>query len=264
MKKNITILLSFIFLNSFGQKKSDAIQTYDLAVNYFREGKLREADSLFTISLQLEPNVDTYYNKALVSKKLDKFNEYCINLEYAKWHGDSEAGKLFNSDCNSFDSIFVTEDYKNATAESYFYKLKFVKSKYSSHQEFYRYDFKNLLNLAYEINNTDTSYIKLPKAIEDSITANIMNPINKIHRTNMKYPQAEKEMGIAGTVYIQFYVNKLGQTENIKVMRAPTGGSGLTKEVLRIMQLLPNFKPLIYQGNPINLKLILPVKFTLR
>ncbi|HEY0031322.1 MAG TPA: energy transducer TonB, partial [Bacteroidia bacterium] len=190
--------------------------------------------------------------------------EYCNNLEYAMWYGDKESGRLFDSDCNNVDSFFVTQNYSKADAQNYFYKLRFVKSKYSSQQEFYRYDKENNLDLAYEIYKNDTSYIKLPKQYMDSVVKLIMNPINKTIANNCVYPKESKNHNISGTVYVQFYINKVGKVETTRIMRAPMYGEALAIETLNLFSLLPQFKPFIYQGRPIRLKLQLPVKFTLK
>lgn len=268
MFTNFTVKTSLIFLfilytfNFFGQEKSEAIKKYDLGVNYFREGKFREADSLFSLSLQLEPNMDAFFNKAVVNKKQGDLIGYCTNLELASRYGDKEATKLFSSDCKIVDSFFVTEDYKKANIENYFYKIKITKYKYVMHQEFFRYDKKNQLDLSYEVIDADTAYIMLPKVNMDNIITTVMEPIYKTIRSQIKYPQKEKEAGISGTVYLQFYINKLGIVENIKVLRTPT--YGLAEEALRIIKFLPHFKPHIYEGNAVRIKLILPVKFTLK
>jgi tetratricopeptide (TPR) repeat protein len=262
MKFILNIFFIFFTLSFYGQGESIAVKQYELAVTYFQEGKLTQADSLFTLSIESEPNPDAYYNKAIVNKKLGNSTVYCENLNNAVWYEDKEASKLYTSDCVIIDTFFVFENYKKASPENYFYKLKFIKSKYSSDQKFYRYDNRNKLDLAYEIVNHDTAYISFPKAFMDSILTPTLLAINKIVFTEIHYPELEKEKQISGTVFLQFYINKIGITGDIKILRTPT--KGLAAEAARLVKLLPTLNPIIYMGKPVKMQMNLPIKFTLR
>ena len=258
----VTILLCYTF-NFFGQNKSESIKQYDLGVSYFKSGNLKEADSLFKRSIESEPNADTYYNEAVVNKMQGDLKGYCENLDASSGYGDNEADKLYTSDCLVTDSFFVTENYKKASIESYFYKLEFIKSKYTSYQAFYRYDNKGKLDLAYEISDNDTAYISLPKPLMDSVIKQIINPIYKIVQTQIKYPSGEKNVGVSGTVFLQFYIDKFGNTsEKIKIIKAPS--KGLALEAAKIIRMLPQLKPIVYEGKAVKIRMILPVMFSLR
>ena len=99
-------------------KNKQAIATYQLGVKSFRQGKLQEADSLFTVSIAAEPHVDAFYNKAMVNKKLGNSSTYCTNIQLAKELEDKESTKLFFSDCCTIDSFYVTNDYKKTTSDN--------------------------------------------------------------------------------------------------------------------------------------------------
>ena len=267
MKKHITIIiLSFFWCDSFSQKKSEGLKAYDLGVIYFNQEKLKEADSLFEISAKLEPNADVFYNKAMVNKKLGNFTDYCYNLSYAIHYGDRESYKLFSCDCIKVDSFYVTESYKKADSDKYFYKLRFIKASFNLTQEFYKYDNKNQLLLSYEIDkNNDTSYTHFSKNIWDSLIINqIYNPSYFFIQKNIKYPEAEKEAQIQGKVFIQFYINKNGKIEGPKVIKIPAGGINLATEALRVIKILPNYKPVMFNGNNVKMKVIMPFIFRLQ
>jgi len=246
---------------TFKQTKIDALNAYEKAVNYFKEGKLEEADSLFSISLDLEPNVDAFYNKAIVNKKLGNTGIYCANIEYAKILEDKESARLFCNDCATIDSFYVTESYKKALPENYFYKLKFMQSKYSSYLEFYRYTNNNKMDLSYYVRDKDTVYTFIPEKLMQPYVDTIMKYINYVYNRYLQYPQKEKQSGIQGIIYIRFNVNKEGRVENVKVIRSHS--DGLAEEAVRIIYLLPKLKPFIYQGQPVKLELSLPVRFSL-
>lgn len=262
MKFKQTLAFFLFSISFYGQQKSIALVNYELGVKYFKEGKLVEADSFFTLSIASEPNVDSYYNKAVVNKKLGNFKTYCECIENAANYEDKEAKDLYKSDCVNIDTFFVTENYKKASAENYFYKLKYVKSRYTNHQEYFRYDNKNNIDLSYEITNNDTAYTKFPKNFMDSLYSAIMPILNRVIITQIAYPQAEKELGISGTVYLEFYFDKRGVTGDIKILRAPA--KNLAIEAARVIKLLPTINPIVYQGKPVKVKFITPVKFTLK
>jgi len=76
---------------------------------------------------------------------------------------------------------------------------------------------------------------------------------------NMQLPNGCYE--IDGIVYVQFNVEKDGSITNIMVKRDV--GHGLGQKVVRVVQLMPKWKPATYKGTPVALLYMLPVKFSL-
>jgi len=78
---------------------------------------------------------------------------------------------------------------------------------------------------------------------------------------NLKYPEAAKEMNIQGKVYVKFAVNTDGKVSDIQIVK------GLSKEcdneVLRVIRLMPDWKPGTLNGIPVKTYYTLPVKFAL-
>ncbi len=79
-------------------------------------------------------------------------------------------------------------------------------------------------------------------------------------KDNFKYPETAKKMGIQGTVFILFVINKKGGIE-IKGVNGPD--KILENEAERIISLLPKMKPGMHKGNPVNVPLAIPVVFRL-
>lgn len=78
---------------------------------------------------------------------------------------------------------------------------------------------------------------------------------------NIQYPETAKSDGIEGTVFLSFVVNKNGQIEYQEVLHDIGGGCG--KEALRILALMPDWEPAVNEGENVNVKLNLPVTFSL-
>ena len=80
---------------------------------------------------------------------------------------------------------------------------------------------------------------------------------------NLRYPQKEKENGVQGRVYISFIVEPNGTITNIQPVKEVEGGPGLTKEAMRVLRLMPKWKPGTVGGKPVRTKVVLPVNFRL-
>ncbi len=89
--------------------------------------------------------------------------------------------------------------------------------------------------------------------------AALMNYLSK----NIRYPDQEKDNGIAGTVYISFVVNSTGEITDIKEMRGVRGGPNLSKEAIRVIMQMPKWNPGKMNGKPVSVRFNLPIKFIL-
>jgi periplasmic protein TonB len=78
----------------------------------------------------------------------------------------------------------------------------------------------------------------------------------------INYPALAREMNITGTVYIGFVIERDGSTSDIKLLRGI--GGGCDQEAMRVVGLLPAWKPGMQAGRPVRVTYNLPVKFILR
>ena len=78
---------------------------------------------------------------------------------------------------------------------------------------------------------------------------------------NIKYPDEAREFGVEGTVYVGFVVEKDGSIKDAKVLRGI--GKGCEDEALRVIRLMPNWKPGTQRRRPVRVQMTLPVTFTL-
>ena len=77
---------------------------------------------------------------------------------------------------------------------------------------------------------------------------------------NLKYPQAAKDSNIQGRVFVQFVVDKDGTIINPKVARDIGGGCG--EEALRVVKMMPKWKPGEQYGKKVRVQYVLPVRFS--
>lgn len=78
---------------------------------------------------------------------------------------------------------------------------------------------------------------------------------------NLKYPVQARRMGIEGKVFVHFVVDKDGSLNDIKIVRGI--GAGCDEEVLRIIQKCPVWNPGKQRGNPVRVRMMLPITFRL-
>ena len=84
----------------------------------------------------------------------------------------------------------------------------------------------------------------------------MVNFLNK----NLIYPQEMLENGIEGKIYVQFTVTKTGEIKDAVVVR---GVNGLNVEALRLVKQMPNWKPGSNDGKLVDVKMIIPIHFSL-
>ena len=79
---------------------------------------------------------------------------------------------------------------------------------------------------------------------------------------NIKYPEAAKSKGIQGTVYVSFEVSSSGKVTNVKVQESVS--PDLDAEAVRVVKMMPDWKPAENKGKPVAVSMTLPVKFKLQ
>jgi TonB family protein len=88
-----------------------------------------------------------------------------------------------------------------------------------------------------------------------------MEALYKFLQENMVYPKEAKENKIEGKVYVEFIVEKDGSISNITVARGI--GGGCDEEAVRVVSMMPNWKPGKENGKEAATKYILPIHFKL-
>lgn len=81
----------------------------------------------------------------------------------------------------------------------------------------------------------------------------------KFLQKNLHYPGQALDANISGKVYISFVVEKDGHLSNITVDRTP--GYGLDAEAVRVLKLVPPWKPGIQNGQAVRVRYSMPFNF---
>lgn len=122
----------------------------------------------------------------------------------------------------------------------------------------------------YEISTKDITNIKIKKVDNDSIyqiveqMPEFPGGIDKLATyisENIKYPEAAKEKGVSGRVFISFVIEKDGAVSNVEVARGI--GKECDDEAVRVVKAMPKWKPGLMKGKPVRVNYMLPVNFKL-
>ncbi|GEP93860.1 M56 family metallopeptidase [Chitinophaga cymbidii] len=85
----------------------------------------------------------------------------------------------------------------------------------------------------------------------------------KFLNQNIRYPHAATEKGKGGTIFVSFVVTKDGSVKNVKTVGAKKG-YGLEEEAVRVVKLMPKWKPGKQNNRLVNVQFNLPIRFTLQ
>ena len=83
--------------------------------------------------------------------------------------------------------------------------------------------------------------------------------LSEFLKKNIVYPKLAKENGIQGKVFVQFIVWKDGTIRDVKVIKGVH--ETLDNEAIRIVQMMPKWKPAEHRGKVVNARFTLPVRF---
>jgi TonB family protein len=286
MKKTMLFIFYFTSLICFSQNKEaikwigfsqneEAIKLYDKGVKAFNKNDYKVADSLFTLSVKIEPHKDTYYNLAIAKEKLNDSCGFCDCLYKASIYGDTESGKLYNSKCLKTDTIF----YKNIKEKNvnYFYTTTIKKcSKEKTHLIYKKYIDKGKIDSICFDNDSlkfkedeiyspnfeieKVPYLKLYEEMPSFIGGDEARM--RFLWNNIKYPSTAKENGIQGKVFITFIIDEQGQVTNVQILKGI--GRVCDEEALRVVKMMPKWNPGKSCGKPVKVQYNMPIVFTLQ
>jgi TonB family protein len=80
----------------------------------------------------------------------------------------------------------------------------------------------------------------------------------KFIKKNLRIPTGSKN--VSGTVYVSFIVGRDGSLQDVKVLRGIS--ADLDAEALRVVKLMPKWKPGKQNGKPVLVRFNLPIKFS--
>lgn len=86
--------------------------------------------------------------------------------------------------------------------------------------------------------------------------------VNEFLGNNLRYPESARESGTEGRAVVQFIVGATGDISSIQIVKS-SGHEALDNEAMRIVRIMPRWKPGNHNGNPVNVYFTLPITFRL-
>ena len=83
----------------------------------------------------------------------------------------------------------------------------------------------------------------------------------KFIQKSIQYPDSARENDVQGRVVIGFIVNEDGSLSDITVRKSVSWD--IDREALRVVKLMPKFKPGTQDGKPVRVQFTLPIMFKL-
>ena len=84
----------------------------------------------------------------------------------------------------------------------------------------------------------------------------------KFLQKNLRYPRMAQESSIEGRVFVQFVVNTDGRISDVQTVGG-VKGAGLEEEAIRVVKMMPNWKPGKQNREPVMVRFNLPIGFKL-
>lgn len=257
MKTHSLFLLLFCFhLNFFCQQKTPSIQLYDLGNIAYAAKDYRKADSLFTLSLKLEPYPDTYFNRAVCRKKLNDIKGYCLDMKGASKMFDKEAEKLYQKDCVKIDTILTKDGDRPARLNDFEIAEFYTSYAYKSSIEYEKYNKNSNLILSYELNNLDTIYTWSEKTSDPEFqggnTALIKYLTENIYsiKTLKKVPFWGQKCIVITTNADGKVINAESEIKDTEIQISP----GVLDSMSVLLMNGPNWKPAKLNGRSVSFK----------
>ncbi len=63
---------------------------------------------------------------------------------------------------------------------------------------------------------------------------------------------------------LNFLIDEKGQLSEYKVLRNTSGSKSLEAEALRLIKIMPNWKPATRRDNPVKVNFTMPIQFSLK
>lgn len=109
--------------------------------------------------------------------------------------------------------------------------------------------------------------IKVKKASTDTTMAEFpggMQAMGNFVAANIVYPDSAIRNGISGKCYISFVVDVDGTLSNIRVVRGIKDCPVCDQEAVRVIKMMPKFKPGMKDGVPVKVTYNVPISFKLQ
>lgn len=248
----------FAFENFVAQESDESKELYDLGNVAFSQKEYKKADSLFTLSLNILPHPDTYYNRAVCRNKLNNFAGYCTDLAAAASLNDKESRRIYWKVCAKTDTIFKKGNAELANKTNYEVAELITSYEYNSNFDYEKIDsMGNILLSRIRLNN-DTIYRKCEQVKPPEYNRG-MNGILTFININSKFAEHVQNNNLYGKVYVAIMIDETGKVFDSKLLFGLKDNG--TKDLAESFLKMPLWKSAELNGKTIKYQMSLVISF---
>lgn len=221
-----------------------------------------EAIEYFTKSINVLPLQNAFYSRAQAYLKLNKRKEYCEDLNRASsFRRSKDLYSTFRNECFTTDTVFLDVNHvRLSDSLDHSFREIIAISELLEVKEYALLDKNRKEMLSFCITDGDTVYGMYNGAIPQFEGGD--NKLVAFLSENIEYPVAARINKITGTVYVTFVVDQSGTVKDIAILKGI--GAGCDEESMRVVSIMPKWKPGEYEGRNISVRFNLPIRYSLR
>lgn len=252
------ILLLFVLISqiAISQQRDPSVILYDRGNAAFSRKDFRTADSLFTLSLNLAPHPDSYYNRAVCRRQLNDFKGYCLDLNSASDMGDKESEKLYWVQCAKADTIYKKNAIDIATKEDYEIVEYVTSYKYNTNFEYIKCDTANNPILS-KIRRDNEIIYKNCKDVEGAKYVGGVDSLIAFVKTNTDFSKLVQQNKLIGATYFMVETDEKGKVKDVK--NTNNDKDEAITELIKGLLNTPNWTPAIYGNKAVKYQTIISV-----
>ncbi len=250
MEKVIAALVLIALYSIANAQDTTSYIVYD-TIFYDAEQQITTADNFSRYQVRFRSTTDTnnvriveYYESGQIKLEHIYSNYYYTNRAYKskEWY---ESGQLHQEE-------------KYLSGLQHGKHLVFWENGNKKREDIYS-NGKLIIKKCFGIDGLDTTYYDYQTAPEfpGELEAMMQYLVD-----NIKYPEKVRRAGIEGKIVIRFFINTDGSLEDFAVIKS-SGNDLLDAEALRVAKAMPDWKPALFEGKPVKLRMTLPIVFKL-
>ncbi len=241
----------------FAQTKSEAVKLYEAGNRAFSKNDYRAADSLFSLSLALEPHPDAYYNRAVCRRKMNDFKGYCLDLHDASELGDLEANKLYWKQCAKRDTVFKRDG--EVATKLDFDIVEFTTTyKYNTDFEYLKCDTAGIAILSKLRTNNVIMYRPCREVKAPQFLGSIDSLVQYV-KTKTEFSRQVQEQELTGYSHFTIVTNENGKITSAKA-HAGIMDQGIG-ELLNAFLNMPNWNPAVFNEKTVKFQSDLSITY---
>jgi hypothetical protein len=255
LTKNILTAFFVLMLAIANCQVKKAAQLYNDGVIFYNQQAYGKAEELFTKSLEILKDRDTYFNRGLCRGKMANKEGYCQDMATVGLFGDERALKLFTKSCGSVDTEFVIT---KEPARKYISRVITYHSGKNTYQFKQRYYSQVCADTTLDCGERARH---LPEADSAASFPGGMGPMYEFFSRKTEYPRNLDGDRSSGKVLIKLTVFEDSTLHNIEVQKGMPDCPTCDEEVTRLVIIMPRWIPAILNGNPVKSAFSFPFSF---